>query len=168
VDMDNSLFQLYIESSNALIRAMKQSIQLIKIDGDIRLISMDLQIPSNIGNTEYVSSVSKITVLTTQRIHIVETINEEIIKSCESIFSLMDRVLIDKTKTEECSLVQKQLAAIVDFISKDYVNKDIDLSSLKLKIAVLNRCLDSIDKDICIQYQYISDYLYRISHFCNS
>ncbi|WP_299100668.1 hypothetical protein [uncultured Alistipes sp.] len=156
--MDNSIFQLYINSSQALIDAMKNAVQIINIDGDIQREQNRIRQLSSEDESNLL--LRNTTSLLITREKYVQIINEKLIDSCFQIIDYIKEIININSNAEEVRLAQQQLTAIVDFIQKPYILKDINLSSLSTTI--LSTTNDLNKKEGLPQYKLLIDYLTKL------
>lgn len=134
----NDMFNLYMDSSNALISAMKAAIQLINIENNLRLLSLNNKNSQNDINDFQAKNLP----LLLQRIGQIKYLNNNLIKSCRNILELQQKILLQTDEKSvstsfvfEISLVQQQLKAIIEFCKKDFMNTYLNISDLALEIS---------------------------------
>lgn len=159
--MDNSIFQLYINSSRSLIDAMKNAVQIINIDGAIQKEKIQIKQLSMEDESNILLKNTASLLMTREKY--VQIINDELRNSCVYVIKLIKEIVKISSNAEEIQLAQQQLTAIVDFIQKPYIFNDIDLSSLSAIISSTTNEL--IEKEGLPQYKLLIDYLTRLYLF---
>lgn len=165
--MDQAFLQLYMDSSNALIEAMKYGIQLIKLDGQI--LREDINIKSaRISEDSKVltNGIQNRTLFSAQRIPIVQALNENLKTSCSNIVSFLQNVITQNSQIGELALAQKQLSAIMEFIKREPIKKDVDLSAISSDIMqIIISITTKVNTANRPQYELILKYMTDILKF---
>lgn len=156
--MDNSIFQLYINSSQALIDAMKNAVQIINIDSNIQKEKIRIKQLSTEDESNTLLRNTASLLMTREKY--TRIINEKLIDSCFQIIKFIKEIIKISPNADEIRLAQQQLTAIVDFIQKPYILKDINLSSLST--IILSTTNGLIEKEELPQYKLLIDYLTKL------
>ncbi len=156
--MDNSIFQLYINSSQALIDAMKNAVQIINIDSNIQKEKIRIKQLSTEDESNTLLRNTASLLITREKY--TRIINEKLIDSCFQIIKFIKEIIKISPNADEIRLAQQQLTAIVDFIQKPYILKDINLSSLST--IILSTTNGLIEKEELPQYKLLIDYLTKL------
>lgn len=139
--MTREFVDLYKYASDALIAAMQEVIQLIDIDGE--MFKLDMLLLRVMRDPVQKQDTGKSTALYNEKLAVmhrrsesVRVINSSLVSSIKGLIKMIDVAFGDPTLVQEIALCQKQTDAIINFINKDYVIKDVDISGVKQLLLV--------------------------------
>ncbi len=165
--MTQNFIHMYKLSSDCLINAMKELVRLISIDGIASKTDKRVRgLMSGPNLNDYLSIASvlyneKMDIIS-KRAKTVDSINNYLSSSINYLLKMIEIAFEDTSLVQEVSLCHKHIDAISDFISKDYILKDISIPGISQRLLLFLLKYDN--KKNLPQFKLILD---RISRLCS-
>ena len=129
--MDNSFLDSFKKSSNSLMSAMNEAIKLTDIKA--KLFTLDVAILDRIresNSNDYVSIAqlyNEKNYLLSEIDQTVTLMNMSVVTSISVLISMLEVALEAPSRINEITICQKQMKAILEFVKKEYLKKEISL-----------------------------------------
>lgn len=165
--MNNERFEIYIESANLLIEAMKIASNLIRIDGDIELF--EIQSRYGFARSETISAESKdlgsdtyIQFVREQQ-RLAAQLNARLEESCLKIIECA-RLNLEETDITIQKYIANQLGALLGFMYKEYIRPHVGLDHVRSEVDAYRR--NAMGKNGLPQFQLIDSKLEALLEYC--
>ena len=130
--MDSTFLNSLKSSYSSLINAMNEAIELINVKE--KLFNIELEIIGKINTKDDVGAAklhSERLLILNKIANISQSMNVSIVSSISSLILMLDEAFQDPSLTKEITICQGQMKAIMGFVNKEYIKKDINLEAIK-------------------------------------